>query len=156
MKWVDGTEIDVRDLSGEDICEKLAIEMYDTDSDQWMLCDECIRNALYIIDFDTETNMEGFSTPYLGNFSADYYAKIKNAFRTIGDDKDADLIEEALRLDSDYTKRLDNADNDEESDRIYNEFREKLGVLEERLYLNTDFDMWSLLYKYLDERIKEL
>lgn len=156
MKWVDGTEIDIRDLSGEDICGKLAVEMYDVDREQWLECDECLQNAMYIIDFDSEVNMEGFATPYIGNFTAEYYAKIVDAFRAIGDDHDADIIAAALRLDSDYTKLLDNTDDDEESDRIYEEFCDKIDELEQELYLNTGFDMWALLYRYVEEHIGKL
>lgn len=156
MKWVNGTEIDVRDLSAEDICGKLAVEMYDADREQWLECDKFLQNAMYIIDFDTEVNMEGFATPYIGNFTTEYYTKIVDAFRAIGDDHDADIIIEALRLDSNYTKLFDSIDDDDESDRIYEEFCDKIDELEQKLYLNTGFDMWSLLYRYVEEHIGKL
>lgn len=151
MQWINGTEIDINGLSGEDICQKLAIEMYDFTREQRLECDEPLKNAMCIIDFDTEANMEGFATPYIGNFSADYYAQIVNAFRAVGDDNDADVIDEALQVDLQYTKLLDSAEDTDEADRLYEEFSDKIDELEQRLYLTTDFDMWSLLYRYLDE-----
>ena len=149
MKWIDGNEIDLKNYSGKDICQKLALEMYGTGRDKWPECPEFIQNALYIIDFDTECCMEGFDT---GNFTADQFSKIMYAFKTIGDDNDANIISEALILDEHYQKLLDNADDEDKYEIISDEFYEKIEKLEEKLYLNTDYDMWSLLYKYLDEQ----
>ena len=39
-------------------------------------------------------------------------------------------------------------------DAIYDEFNGKLEQLEQGLYINTDFDIWSLLSNYLDNNIK--
>ena len=152
MRWLDGSEMDFRQLLGEELCEKLALEMYDYDREQWFECDEFIRNALLIIDFDTEITMEGFATPYNGNFSNDYYCRIVDAFRAIGDDGDADILSEALRVDSHYTKLLEGAGDG--YDTIYDEFCDKLDELEKGLYLNADFDMWAMLYEYLEKHIR--
>lgn len=155
MKWIDGNESDFKQFSGEQLCEKLALEMYKYDREQWFECDVFIQNALFIIDFDSESNMEGFSTPYIGNFTSDYYSKIIHAFRVIGDNHDADILSEALCLDSHYTNLLNDIDNEEESNIIYDEFCDKLDELEKKLYLNTDFDMWTLLYEYLEKHIRK-
>ena len=154
MKWFDESEIDFKQFSGEKLCEKLSLEMYDYNRERWFECDDFVKNALLIIDFDTESNMEGFSTPYIGNFSNDYYCKIINAFREIGDNRDADILSEALRIDSYYTELLEGTDGEDESDTIYDEFCNKLDELEKELYLNTDFDMWALLYEYLEKHVK--
>lgn len=155
MKWFDGKEIELKHFSGEEMCEKLSLEMWDYDYGQWEKCDECIRNALYIIDFDTVINMEGFPTPHYGYFSKEYYSKIIKAFREIGDDNDADILTEAFYIDLYYQKFFDNTEDKNEFDKIYDEFSEKIDALERNLYLNTDFDVWSLLYKYLDVQIKK-
>ena len=44
----------------------------------------------------------------------------------------------------------------DERSKIYNELSEKLDKLEQDLYLNTDFNIWELLYAYLDDEIKKL
>ncbi len=49
MKWIDGNEIELMHFSGEEICEKLASEMYDYEYQQWEECEECLQNAMYII-----------------------------------------------------------------------------------------------------------
>ena len=99
--------------------------------------------------------MEGFPTPSYGYFSKDYYTRIIEAFQAIGDAKDAKIINEAGNIDSYYQTLLDNTDNEDERSKIYNEFSEKLNKLEQDLYLNTDFNIWELLYAYLDKQITE-
>ena len=152
MKWIDGNELDTSQFSGKELCEKLSTEMYDLSKEQRLQCDAVLQNAMLIIDFDTETSMEGFSTPYIGNFTADDYARIINAFREIGDTHDAEILSEALRLDAEYTGLLERTDTDG-YDRIYDEFCDQLDKLEQELYLNTDFDMWAMLFRYLDEQL---
>ncbi|MEE3494040.1 MAG: hypothetical protein VZR06_02685 [Butyrivibrio sp.] len=98
--------------------------------------------------------MEGFPTPHYGYFSTDYYLKIIKAFLAIGDDKDAQILTEAGKIDSYYQKLLDNTDNNDERCRIYNEFSAKLDQLEQELYLHTDFDMWELLC-ILEHKVQE-
>ena len=69
---------------------------------------------------------------------------------------DADILIEAGRLDSYYQKLLDCKEDRNEFDRIFDEFSDKLDELEEELYLNTEFDMWTLLYNYIHEQIGKL
>ena len=52
MIWLDGSEIDIKHLSGEDLCEKIGSEMYGNDNKNWFKCAEFIQNAILIIDFD--------------------------------------------------------------------------------------------------------
>ena len=154
MTWLGGIETDFTGFTGEQLCDKLALEMYDYEEDQLFECEEFLQNAALIIDFDSETSMEGFSTPYIGSVTVEYYSRIIGAFRAIGDDHDADILSEALRLDTHYTKLLDDADSDAENDALYKEFSSKLGELEKELYTKTDFDVWSLLYDYVDRHIR--
>ncbi|MBQ5445236.1 MAG: hypothetical protein IIT48_01020 [Lachnospiraceae bacterium] len=154
MIWVDGSDINIKQFSGEELCEKIATDMYGTDNEQWLKCSDFIQNALFIIDFDTVLNMEGFSTPYFGYFSKEYYSKIVRAFQTIGDVNDAEILLKAGRIDSFYSKILDDKKGTDEWSAIYDEFNGKLEQLEQGLYINTDFDIWSLLSNYLDNNIK--
>ena len=155
MKWLDGSDINIKQFSGEDLCEKIGSEMYNNKNKNWFECADFIQNAILIIDFDTVINMEGFPTPSYGYFSKDYYTRIIEAFQAIGDAKDAKIINEAGNIDSYYQTLLDNTDNEAERSKIYNEFSEKLNKLEQDLYLNTDFNIWELLYAYLDKQITE-
>ncbi len=82
-----------------------------------------------------------------------YYLKIIKAFRAIGDNNDADILTEAFCIDSHYQKIFDNIEDKNEFEKIYDEFSDRIDALEKKLYMNTDFDVWSLLYKYLMEQI---
>ena len=156
MKWFDGSELDVKQFTGEALCEKISLEMWDSDSEQRAEFPDFIQHAMCIIDFDTITNMEGFSTPFFGEYIPEYYAQIIAAFRAIGDTQDADILAEALRLDAQYQEMSDNAADAAEADRLYNELSGKLGALEPGLYLKTDADMWGMLYRYLGENLQKL
>lgn len=156
MRWIDGSDIDIKLYSGEDLCEKLGDEMYKTKHEDWFKCAEFIQDALLIIDFDTVINMEGFPTPYYGYFTTEYYNRIVAAFRAIGDVKEADILAEAGKIDLYYGTLLNAAKGTDNWNSIYDEFSSKLDELEEKLYLSTEFDVWSMLYEYLDRQIKLL
>ena len=151
MKWFDGSELDTKELSGESLCEKLALEMYKYDRDKWLECDEPVRNALLILDFDAVCDMEGFSVPSTGDLTADTYKKMIGAFKAVGDDIDADVLAKALSLDEQYSTSL----ADEDNSAAFDQFNEKLSELENSLYINADNDLWNKLYEYLDEYIKQ-
>lgn len=70
--------------------------------------------------------------------------------------KDADVLAEAGKLDLYYETLLNAAKGTEKWNVIYDEFSSKLDKLEEKLYLSTEFDVWSMLYEYLDRQIKLL
>ncbi len=59
-------------------------------------------------------------------------------------------------IDSDIVKRFKLQDNKDERNKLYDEFSEKIDLLEQKLYLHTDFPMWEMLYAYLDDEIKKL
>lgn len=164
MKWLDGSYIDIKQFSGVEICEKLARNMWDYDRSQWLECDDFIRTALFLIDFDTELVMEGIFTCF-ENSTGHYLPYIIKAFRTIGDHKDAEILLEICRLISPDLMRGEFlskcyreydisffADDHEISEEVTDEIER----LESQLYLNAGFDMWQLLYDYLDRRISEL
>lgn len=154
MRWLDGSDIDLIQFSGEELCEKIAADMYKNDKELWFKCADFIQNALFIIDFDAVINMEGFPTPYYGYYTSEYYSKIIKAFKAIGAINDANIITEAGQIDSYYQGHLDSAKGTHKWNKIYDEFSEKLDRLEKRLYTNTDFDIWTLLYNYIEEQIR--
>ena len=154
MKWIDGSNIDIKNYSGEDLCERIANDMNYINQQYWSDCPDFIQAAMYIIDFDTVLNMEGFPVPYYGYFTSEYYAKIVESFRLIGDDKDFDILSKAGNIEAKYSKLLSEAKGSKNWDTLYDEFSKELDELESELYSNRDFDLWSLLYEYLDVQIR--
>lgn len=54
-----------------------------------------------------------------------------------------------------YTEQIESIDEDDESDAVYDVFCDKIAELEKGLYLNTNYDMWVLLYEYVESHIKQ-
>lgn len=164
MIWIDGTEINIKQFTGEEICEKLATELWGHDYEQWLECPDFIQAASFLIAFDTELNMEGIFT-FLENSIGHYSPNIIQAFRAIGDNSDADTLEEICRLaPPDIMRGEFLSGNPQEYDiMVFNdnhelkeEIIERIEELDEQLYLNSGFDIWELLYRYLDEQIEKL
>lgn len=164
MKWIDGSYIDIKKFSGKEICEKLSVELWDRERTEWLGYSEFIKTVAFIIDFDTELNMEGIFT-FLENSIGHYAPEIIKAFRNIGDCKDADILSEICRLAppdiirgeflnngySEYDISIFSDDHE-----LNPEVSDKIELLESQLYLNSGFDMWQMLYDYLDREISNL
>ena len=164
MQWIDGNEIDIKQYTGKSLCEKLAIEMWDYGWGQRLKWDDFIQVACFLIAFDTELTIEGIFT-FLENSIGHYSPNIIQAFRIIGDNNDADILEKICNyappdimrgefLESshqEYEITSFNADHE-----LKEEVVEKILELNKKLYLSTDFDMWELLFKYIDEQIAML
>lgn len=155
---------DIKRFSGVQLCNKLSIEMWDSDRSEWTEFADFIQTALFLIGFDTEMNMEGIFS-FLENSVGHYAPNIIKAFRDIGDCKDADILSEICRLAPPELIRGEflNGDYSEYDISVFDdvhelseEISEKIEILESQLYLNSGFDMWQLLYDYLDKRISEL
>lgn len=164
MIWVNGNEIDIKQFTGEKLCEKLADELWDNDYEQWLKCAEFIQVASFLIAFDFELNMEGIFT-FLENSIGHYAPNIIQAFRTIGDNNDADILEEICRIAPPDVMRGEFLSGDpqeyditafNDNHELKEEAIERIEELDKQLYLNSGFDMWELLYRYLDEQIKKL
>lgn len=109
-------------------------------------------------------NMEGIFS-FLENSVGHYAPNIIKAFRDIGDCKDADILSEICRLAPPDVIRGEFLNGDfneydisafDDVHELSEEISEKIEILESQLYLNSGFDMWQLLYDYLDRRISEL
>ena len=133
MKWLDGSELHPEEFTGESLCEKLALELFEYDYQNWLACPEFVQNAAFLIAFDTELAMEGIFG-FLENSIGQYAEQVIQAFRAVGDNRDVEILEHIRRISDDDT--------------------EEIQKLENQLYLNTDFDIWKLLYRYLDEKIQ--
>ncbi|MDE6673164.1 MAG: hypothetical protein K2K16_13405 [Ruminococcus sp.] len=164
MNWIDGNDIDIKQFSGSELCEIISRNLWNYERSEWLKYNDFIQTAVFLIDFDTELSMEGIFT-FLENSIGHYAPYIINAFRNIGDNADAEILSEICRLASPDFVRESFAskdyneydisyfnDNHELSEEVLNEIER----LESKLYLNTGFDMWQLLYDYLDKRIYEL
>ncbi|MCM1325496.1 MAG: hypothetical protein NC094_00150 [Bacteroidales bacterium] len=166
MQWLDGNEIDIKKYTGESLCEKMASEMWDCglDVEQYQEWADFMQAAYFIIAFDTELAMEGIFT-FLENSIGHYAPQIIRAFRAIGDDNDADVLEEICTLcppdivrgeflESKY-KEYEITCFDEDGE-LKEDIAERIEELDEKLYLHTDFDMWELLYLFIDKKIAAL
>ena len=154
----------MKQYTGEMLCEKLAMEIWHYPMEQWLNWPAFIQTASFLIAFDTELTMEGIFT-YLENSIGHYSPNIIQAFRAIGDGHDADILEEICKyappdlmrgefLDGNYEEYVITCfDSDHE---LNEETVKKIEELNSQLYLETDFDLWELLYKYLDEQIMML
>lgn len=120
-----------------------------------------VQNAYFIIDFDIELTMDGIFL-VLDNGIGAYIPNIIKAFKAIGDEKDADIltqITELISVESLHAETMQQelkefqitsfAECHELDDEVYEQIEE----LESGLYLRTHFDMWSLLFAYLDDEI---
>lgn len=163
MKWIDGKEINIKQFTGESLCEKLAMELWHSTYDQWLQCADFIQVASFLIAFDTELNMEGIFT-FLENTIGHYAPNIVQAFRTIGDDNDADVLEEICRLaPPDIIRGEFLNESHQEYDiaafcddhELKAETEERIIELKQQLYLHTGLDIWKLLFRYLDEQIEK-
>ncbi len=165
MKWIDGSNIDIKNFSGVEICEKLSLEMWDIGLSEWSSgTADFIQTALFIIAFDTELSMEGIFT-FLENSIGHYAPEIIQAFKAIGDFRDAEILTEICRLappdvmrgeflNSDYKEYDISVFSDDHE--LNPEVADKIDLLESQLYLNSGFDMWHMLYDYLDRQIEKL
>ena len=88
-----------------------------------------------------------------------FYDKIIHAFKAISDNNDAEILSEICRLAPPDRMRgefLESVQQEydissfDENHELHDEIVDRIETLEKQLYLNTDFDMWQLLFDYLD------
>lgn len=164
MKWIDGNEINMKQFTREALSEKLVAELHDYDYIQYLAWADFFQVAAFLIEFDTELSINGIFG-FLENSIGHYSPNIIQAFRAIGDDNDADTLEEICHLappNSIRAEFISNIsqeyeitsfhDNHEMAEKV----EEQISRLSEQLYLYGDFDIWPLLFKYLDEHIAQL
>ena len=164
MQWIDGGEIDIKQYTGESLCEKLAAEMWNYGTDQWLKLPDFIQAAYFLIAFDTELTMEGIFT-FLENDIGHYAPEIIRAFRAIGDNSDADILEKICQYAPPDIMRGEFLEGEHQeyeitsfdsSHELKEEVVERIVELDRKLYLHTDFDIWELLFQYMDRQIAML
>lgn len=139
MKWFDDTEIDIKQYNGESLAEKIVEDMFELNREQLLEYPQFIQTAYFIIDFDTELAMEGIYG-ILENSIRNFLPNIIKAFRSIGDEIDAELLSEILSLGAE--EQLEEAG------------QRQISRLSNNLYLYTDRDVWKKLFAYLDTEIQ--
>ena len=164
MRWIDGKEINIRQFTGETLCEKLATDLWGNDHDQWLKCADFIQTASFLIGFDTELTMGGIFA-FLENSIGHYAPNIIQAFRMIGDKNDADILEKICQIAAPDIMRGEFLSKTQQEYDIttFNDDHElneeavaRIEELNEQLYLHSGIDIWSLLFTYLDEQIENL
>ena len=91
--------------------------------------------------------------------------QIIQAFREIGDDNDANILEEICTLcppDIMRGELLDSSHQEyeitsfNEDHELKEDIVERINELAGNLYLKTDFDIWKLLFDFVDRKIEAL
>lgn len=94
-----------------------------------------IQDVIYIIDYDTELQMEGLESVLNGPMS-EKYDRIHTALLNCGALEEAHILEEARQL---------NNDSDD-----YDDYYEQMEILESRTALHNDYDhFWDLVRNYI-------
>ena len=137
MRWIDGKEINIRQFTGETLCEKLATDLWSNDYDQWLKCADFIQTASFLIAFDTELTMEGI------------FAFLEKICQIAPPDIMRGEFLSETQQEYDITTFNDNHELNEEAEA-------RIEELNKQLYLHSGIDIWSLLFTYLDEQIENL
>lgn len=162
MYWADGSDIDIKQHTGESLCTVLADVMGKYSAEEWLGCADFIQDAYFLIAFDTELTMEGIFT-FLENSIGHYAPNIIKAFRAIGDNRDADVLAEICRIAPPDLMRGEFLDKGSQvyeissfSDdhELTDEAADRIEALSDRLYLKSGLDIWALLFQYLDKQIE--
>ena len=137
MKWFNNQVLDIKPLSGEELAGEISDNMYSMPKNESIFdYPEFVQTAYFLIDFDTELGMDGIFG-ILHNSIFENIPEIIKSFERIGDKKEAELLSEIVNY-------ADNIGLNEK----------KIGELGDGFYLYTGFDMWSLLFNYLDKEIE--
>lgn len=133
MNFIDKALENKDNLSNDDFLQAMA-DIYNEPEVREIMdkYPQYIQNVIYIIDYDTELQMEGLEGVLEGSLSK-VYNEIYSALMTCGATKEADILKLAKQL---------NLDNDDDY--------EQLEKLEGQTALNNDYDsFWNLVKEYI-------
>lgn len=133
MNFIDKALVRKDHLSNDDFLQAMA-EIYNEPEVRGFLSEypEYIQNIIYIIDYDTEMQMEGLEGVLEGDLSEDYEF-IYRALMSCGAVHEAEILKMAKQLDIDDDK-----------------YDEQLNKLEKQTALNNDYDsFWNLVRDYI-------
>lgn len=132
MNFIDAALANQNNLSNDDFLQAMA-DIYN-EPEVWDILEtypQYIQDVLYIIDYDTELQMEGLDGVL--NCMSENYPKIYKALNNVGALDEAHILQEARCLDI-------------ESDNYY----EEIVRLENQTALNNDYEsFWDLVRNYI-------
>lgn len=138
MNFIDTALANQGNLSDDDFLQAMA-DIYQ-EPEVWKILHkypQYIQDVIYIIDYDTELQMEGLESVLYGPMS-EKYDKIHTALLNCGALEEAHILEEASHL------NIDSDDNDD--DDCY----EQMEKLVSQTALHNDYDhFWDLVRDYI-------
>ncbi len=163
MQWYDGTELHLSSIAPQKLIETAAMSAGILSYKEIADYPEPVQHVLYLVNFDCDLNMEGILT-CLENTCGTYFPQIIRAFRVIGAEEDAAILEEIRRLaspeqvreeflsknHSEYAVTTFAEDHDWTNEEI-----EQIEQLAGGLYIETGLDIWKMLEEYLAFAMKE-
>lgn len=135
MNFIDKALANKDTMSADDFLQAMS-EIY-SEPQCWDLLDnypQFVRNIIYIIDYDTDLQMEGLGG-FFDNFSETRYERTYSALINCGALKEADILKKAKMI----NYKLDECDD---------EYKK----LESETALYNDYDgFWELVRNYIDK-----
>jgi len=136
MNFIDKTLERINEMSADDFLQSMA-DIYSEliDRNEIKKYPQFVQDVIFIIDYDTELQMEGLAG-FFNDSIKDYVIDTIIALKNCGAIKEAEILEKCKHVD------IENYD--------------RYGELENETYLNNDFEgFWKLVDDYI-EREKQL
>jgi len=135
MNFIEKILDNIDNMSAEHVIQSMT-KIYSEPIDRIQLLEypQFIRDIIFIMDLDTEMNMQG---DVLENSIREDIPNIIYALKNINADNEAKILEEIYDL---YQQNSE----DEKIDELYG-----------KMYIYTDFDIWSLLEIYVKNQMDE-
>lgn len=144
MNFIDTALANQNNMSDDEFLQAMA-DIYH-EPEVWKILHtypQYIQDVIYIIDYDTELQMEGLNSVLEGPMS-EKYSQIHTALVNCGALQEAHILEEARQLSTDSSEYED--DNEYEEDDYY----ERMCELEEKTALHNDYEQfWDLVRSYI-------
>jgi hypothetical protein len=138
MNVLDNIMKNIQTMTADDVIQSLGhIYGEPLERDGLSAYPQFVQDAVFIIDLDTELNMEGIGG-LLENSTGRYIPKMITALRNIAAESEAELLEEIYAL---YRENPDDG---------------RISGLADGLYPYTDFDIWPLLETYIEAAKKKI
>lgn len=134
MNFIDRILDNLHQMTADDVVELMVKNIYDEpiERDQLSKYPQFISDIIFIIDFDTEMTMQG---DVLQNSICEYVPNIITALKNIKAENEANILQEIY-------ERYQQDPEDEMIDDLYN-----------KMYINTDFDIWPILDAYVEKEM---
>lgn len=134
MNFIEKILDNLHRMTADDVIESIARKIYDEPIEREELTKypQFISDIIFIIDFDTEMTMQG---DVLQNSICEFVPNIITAFKNIKAENDTNILQEIY-------ERYQQNEDDEMINNLYN-----------KMYINTDFDIWPILDAYVEKEI---